>query len=68
MSRSNININSPATVRELGLQALKDALGPVGMVRFMQQFEDGRGDYTAEKYDMPEEDIDVIIKELKEMS
>lgn len=40
---------SPATIRKLGLEALARALGPIGMVRFLQQFETGMGDYTKER-------------------
>ena len=40
---------TPAQIRERGLEALRQALGPVGMVRFLQQFEMGRGDYTQER-------------------
>ena len=36
-------------IREAGLQALITHLGPVGMIRFLQQFETGRGNYTAER-------------------
>lgn len=36
-------------IRRVGLDALARALGPVGMTRFLQQFETGRGDYTAER-------------------
>lgn len=36
-------------IREEGIRALITQLGPVGMVRFLQQFETGRGDYTAER-------------------
>ena len=36
-------------IRRVGLDALARALGPVGMARFLQQFETGRGDYTAER-------------------
>jgi len=32
------------------LKALKERLGPVGMVRFMQQFETGHGDYAKERH------------------
>ena len=32
----------------------------VGMVKFMQQFEQGYGDYTAEKYDMPETTMEEV--------
>ena len=36
-------------IRLTGLEALAQALGPVGLVRFLQQFETGRGDYTAQR-------------------
>ena len=36
-------------IRQAGLEALYRELGPVGMVRFLQQFENGSGDYTAER-------------------
>jgi hypothetical protein len=32
-----------------GLQALRDRLGRAGMVRFLQQFETGSGDYARER-------------------
>jgi hypothetical protein len=32
-----------------GLQALRDRLGPAGMVRFLQQFETGSDDYARER-------------------
>ena len=41
---------SPAQVRQTGLEALARALGPVGMVRFLQQFEAGAGDYSADRH------------------
>lgn len=34
-------------IRKAGMAALDKALGPDGMVRFMQQFTPGKGDYTA---------------------
>lgn len=45
---------NPATmtleqVRLTGLQALSRDLGPVGLVRFLQQFEMGYGNYTTER-------------------
>jgi hypothetical protein len=52
-------------IRKVGLQALKDALGPVGMVKFIQQYENGYGDYTKEKYEQPImaiKEIDNLIK------
>ena len=37
-------------IRAKGLQALAAELGPVGMVRFLQQTETGRGDYSRERH------------------
>jgi len=37
-------------IRLIGLKALSRDLGPVGLVRFLQQFETGHGDYTAERH------------------
>jgi len=38
-------------IRAAGLNALTRELGPVGMVRFLQQFETGRGDYSRERHE-----------------
>ncbi|MFL5242805.1 MAG: hypothetical protein ACJ8FY_11910 [Gemmataceae bacterium] len=32
-----------------GLEALRDRLGRAGMIRFLQQFETGQGDYARER-------------------
>ncbi|MDX2030399.1 MAG: hypothetical protein SF339_07010 [Blastocatellia bacterium] len=36
-------------IRTIGLEALVQALGPTGLIRFLQMFEQGRGDYTRER-------------------
>ena len=36
-------------IRQQSLEALTKALGPVGMVRFLQQFELRGGDYTHDR-------------------
>ena len=51
-------------IRQIGLKALLEALGPIGMTRFMQQYDTGYGDYTKEKYglsDMTAEEIDSAL-------
>jgi len=40
---------SLAQIRNQGIEALVKALGPVGMVRFLQQFDSGSGDYTLDR-------------------
>ncbi len=36
-------------IRREGVEALLDRLGPVGTIRFLQQYEDGHGNYTEER-------------------
>lgn len=63
---------SPMQIRQLGIEALTQALGPVGMVRFLQQFDTGSGDYTRDRDellgDTTLEDIFVKIKEQQQRS
>jgi hypothetical protein len=58
------------TIRKLGIEALNDKLGPIGMVEFMRQFDSGYGDYTKERHNWLEgltiEDISNGIKKRKE--
>jgi len=44
-----LTITTPNDIRTKGLKALAEALGPVGMVRFLQQFDIGKGDYTKDR-------------------
>lgn len=54
-------------IRKKEIEALEKALGPVGMVRFLHQFDPGAGDYTKERSQWLEKhDIDSIAKEIKE--
>ena len=38
-------------IRVIGYRALLRELGPVNLVRFLQQFETGHGDYTQERHE-----------------
>ena len=49
MSGEKINIHNFNELRQRGIDALTEALGPVGMAYFFRQFEPGRGDYTVER-------------------
>lgn len=57
------------TIRKLGIEALNEKLGPIGMVEFMRQFDSGYGDYTKERYNwlvgLTIEDISNEIKKMK---
>ncbi len=46
MSQPTITLEQ---IRQHGLEALAKELGPVGMIRFLQQFETGHGDYTHDR-------------------
>lgn len=48
-NNSHTTASNPAALRQLGIEALTKALGPVGMVRFMRQFEMGSGNYTQDR-------------------
>ena len=37
-------------IRQKGVEALVHQLGPAGMIRFLQQFEPGQGDYSKERH------------------
>jgi len=53
-------------IRQAGLKALLEALGPVGMIRFLQQFETGYGDYTKDRAAwLDKMDVRQIAKEIK---
>ena len=62
MSTQTMN---PVDLRKAGLEAIAKALGPLGMVRFLQQFETGRGDYTRERIQwLKDTDVKNIVKEI----
>lgn len=44
-------------------EVLLRELGPVGMIRYLEQYDNGgTGDYTKEKYSMPEMTIEQIME------
>ncbi len=52
------------TIRRMGIEALTEKLGPVGMVEFIRQFDSGYGDYTKERQEILEGiDIETILKQ-----
>jgi hypothetical protein len=56
---------TPVELRRVGIDALVKALGPVGMARFLQQFDSGHGDYTAQRYAIPgNPTVDELMEEV----
>lgn len=46
----NVQTMTPQEIRAAGIEALSRELGFVGMVRFMQQFDMGQGDYSKDRH------------------
>jgi len=46
----NTQAMTPQQIREAGLEVLSRELGVAGMIRFMQQFEMGKGDYSKDRH------------------
>lgn len=63
-------INQPMTLNQIqqaGLEALSRELGPVGMVRFLQMFETGDGDYTSQRQKwLDDQDVKTITKRIRQ--
>ena len=54
-------------IRKAGIEALIRELGPVGMIRFLQQFDMGSGDYTKERHKIFEGmNVDAIVEKIKQ--
>ncbi len=53
---------SAEEIRRRGLEALAKALGPVDAVRFLRSFDLGRGDYTKERAQMLDLELDEIVR------
>lgn len=49
------------------MEALARELGIVGMIRFMQQFETGYGNYSKDRHKwLDDQDLDTIVKRIRE--
>jgi len=62
-------ITQPMTLEQIrihGLAALTRELGVVGMIRFLQQFETGHGDYTRDRYNwLPDVDVETLAQTIQ---
>jgi hypothetical protein len=60
---------SLSEIRNAGLEALARELGPVGMVRFLQQFETERGDYTRERDSwLGDDSVETLVAKIKKIT
>ena len=59
-------LHDPIQLRAKGVKVLTEALGPVGMARFLGQFERGHGDYTRERFQwLKSKNLASILREVK---
>ncbi|MHB1407250.1 MAG: hypothetical protein ACYCV0_16885 [Desulfitobacteriaceae bacterium] len=66
MNRVSSTIRDLGTIRRMGIEALIEKLGPVGMVEFIRQFDSGYGDYTRERQEWLDGiDIETILKQVE---
>lgn len=53
-------------IQQTGLAILSRELGPVGMVRFLQMFETGEGNYTVEREQwLQNQSVDEIARRIQ---
>jgi len=68
---NTVTVKDLETIREKALRAIKEAVGPVGLIKFIQMYSDGEGDYTAERAEKLEkfsrEDFHEFLRERGEM-
>jgi len=62
-----IKVSDPLEIRRIGLKALNKALGVEGTKIFIRQYSVGTGNYTKEKYEMPEQPIEKIAEALQKI-
>jgi len=63
-----IDYNNPVALRKAGLEALTKELGPLGMTLFIRQYENGYGDYTAERDELLKGiTLEEVVRELETM-
>lgn len=62
-----VTVKDLEKIRQEGLKALREKLGAVGMVKFIQMYSDGEGDYTEERRkklkNLKEEDLKKYLRE-----
>ena len=60
-------IVDPVELRRKGFDALVDGLGWINAVRFIQQYEQGSGDYTKERHEiLPDWSAEEILRKARD--
>ncbi len=56
-----MTLTKNSEIQQLGIEALLNALGPIDTAKFLDQYSNGTGDYTKEKYDQPDYSLEEIM-------
>lgn len=60
---ATIRLMKKNEIMQIGTKALLQALGPMGMARYLEEYDGGgSGDYTVEKYQQKELTINDILQ------
>lgn len=63
----NIFMMTDEQILELGFEAIVDKLGPVGLIRFIHQFEAGTGNFTEDRQQwLGISDVETIAKQIQQ--
>lgn len=63
----NTQTMSLEQIRITGMEALARELGIVGMIRFLQQFETGHGNYSKDRHQwLDNQNMDSVINRIQE--
>ncbi len=64
---NKVNYKTENEIQQLGIEALCKGIGVVGLIRFMQQFEKGHGDYVKDRQDWQKDySVDALVEAIKE--
>ena len=62
----NVRTMSDNQIRKKGYEILSKKLGAAGLVRFLQQFDKGSGDYTNERHELHKDDtVQCVMARIK---
>ncbi len=63
----DVDTLNPSELKKAGFEALTKALGPVGMMRFLQLLQKGYGDYTRDRdLWLKDQDLDTVLQRIED--
>jgi len=63
---SIVSYKTEHEIQKLGIEALRKDIGVVGLIRFMQQFDKGHGDYVNDRQDWQKDyTVDTLLEAIK---